>query len=178
MIALMLVVGEIFIEHMAQGALAEKNQLIEAFLLDRTHPAFGECIEVGGLWRQLERFNACGMEDRIEVLGEFGIAVVEQEAGISHGPVGGGDIAGDLFQPGFIGKRSDASEDDAAGLEVEEEQDIVGDQAGGGPDFSGEEVGGPESTAVCRRMNAAQVVWRLRSGAGPSPCRCRILPTV
>jgi hypothetical protein len=26
-----------------------------------------------------------------------------------------------------------------------------------------------QSTAVCRRMNAAQVVWRLRSGAGPSP---------
>src|ERR1035438_1186380 len=122
MIACMLVVGEIFIEHMAQGALAEKNQLIEAFLLDRTHPAFGEGIEVGGLWRQLERFNACGMEDRIEVLGEFGIAVVEQEASIGQGPVGGGDIAGDLFQPGFIGKRSEASEDDAAGLGGEEKE--------------------------------------------------------
>src|SRR5664279_4209310 len=97
MIAFMLMVGEIFIEHMAQGALAEKNQLIEAFLLDRTHPAFGEGIEVGGLWRQLERFNACGMEDGVEILGEFGIAVVEQEAGIGHGPVVGGDVAGDLF---------------------------------------------------------------------------------
>ena len=105
MIAFMLVVGEIFIEDMAQGGLAEKNQLIEAFLLDRTHPAFGEGIEVGGLWRQLERFNACGMEDGVEILGEFGIAVVEQEAGISHGPVGGGDIAGDLFQPCFIGEK-------------------------------------------------------------------------
>src|SRR5271170_3753480 len=80
MIAFMLMVGEIFIEHMAQGALAEENQLIEAFLLDRTHPAFGEGVEVGGLWRQLERLNACGREDGIEVLGEFGIAVVEEEA--------------------------------------------------------------------------------------------------
>src|ERR1022692_3222145 len=132
MIAFMLMVGEIFIEHMAQGALAEKNQLIEAFLLDRTHPAFGEGIEVGGLWRQLECFNACGMEDRIEVLGEFGIAVVEQEVGISHGPVGGGDIAGDLFQPSLVGEWGNAGEDDVAGLEVEEEQDVVGGQAGGG----------------------------------------------
>src|SRR5271157_4611177 len=97
MIAFMLVVGKIFLERMAQGALAEENQLMEAFFLDRTHPAFGKGIKVGGLWRQLERFNACGMEDGIEVLGEFGIAVVEQEAGIGHGPVVVGDIAGDLF---------------------------------------------------------------------------------
>src|SRR5271166_5408278 len=148
MIAFMLMVGEIFLERMAQGALAEENQLVEAFFLDRTHPAFGKGIEVGGLWRQLESLNACGMEDGIEVVGEFGIAVVEQEAGIGHGPVGGGDIAGDLFQPGLVGEWSDASEDDAAGLEVEEEQDVAGGQAGGGPDFSGEEIGGPEHGRV------------------------------
>src|SRR5208337_4661877 len=57
MIAFMLMVGKIFIEHMAQGSLAEENQLIEALFLDRTHPAFGDCVEVGGLWRQLERLN-------------------------------------------------------------------------------------------------------------------------
>src|ERR1035438_7920599 len=120
MIAFMLVVGEIFIEHMAQGALAEENQLIETFLLDRTHPAFGEGIEVGGLWRQFESLNAGGVEDRIEVVGEFGIAVVEQEAGIGHGRVGGGDIAGDLFQPGLVGEWTDSSEDDAAGFDRKE----------------------------------------------------------
>src|SRR5208283_5692843 len=105
-------------------------------------------VEVGGLWRQLESLNAGGLEDGIEVLGEFGIAVVEQEAGIGHGPVGGGDVAGDLFQPGLVGEWSDASEDDAAGLEMEEEQDVEGGQAGGGPDFSGEEIGGPEHGRV------------------------------
>src|SRR5208282_5435659 len=148
MIAFLLMVGEIFVERMAQGALAEENQLIEAFFLDRTHPAFGKGIEVGGLWRQLEGLNACGMEDGIEVLGEFGIAVVQEEAGIGHGPVVGGDIAGDLFQPGFIGKTGDASEDDATSLEVEEEQDVESGQAGGGPDFCGEEIGGPEHGLV------------------------------
>ena len=50
------------------------------------------------------------------------------------------------FSQASLGKRSDASEDDAAGLE--EEQDVVGGQAGGGPDFSGEEVGGPEDGRV------------------------------
>jgi len=41
--------------------------------------------------------NAGGLEDGIEVLGEFSIAVVEPEAGIGHGRVGGGNVAGDLF---------------------------------------------------------------------------------
>ena len=148
MIAFMLMVGKIFVESMAQGALAEENQMIEAFFLDRAHPAFGKGIEVWGLWRQLERLNACGMEDSVEVLGEFGIAVVQEETGIGHGRVVGGDVAGDLFQPGFIGKSGDASEDDAAGLEVEEEEDVAAGQAGGGPDFSGEEIGGPEHGLV------------------------------
>src|SRR5208337_5095290 len=148
MIAFMLMVGEIFLERMAQGALAEENQLIEAFFLDRTHPAFGKGVEVGGLWRQLESLNAGGVEDRIEVVGEYGIAVVEQEAGVGHGPVVGGDVAGDLFQPGLVGEWSDAGEDDSAGLEMEEEQDVEGGQAGGGPDFCGEEVGGPEHGRV------------------------------
>ena len=31
---------------------------------------------------------------------------------------------------------------------MEEEQDVVGGQAGGGPDFCGEEVGGPEDGRV------------------------------
>src|SRR5208337_1044908 len=148
MIAFMLMVGEIFIERMAQGALAEENRLIETLFLDRTHPAFRKGVEVGGLWRQLESFNACRVEDGVEILGEFSIAVVEQEASIGHGTVGGGDVAGDLFQPGFIGKRGDASEDDAAGLEMEKEQDVAGGQACGGPDFSGEEVVGPEHGRV------------------------------
>src|SRR5271167_350223 len=67
MIAFMLMVGKIFLERMAQGTLAEENQLIEALFLDRTHPAFGKGVKIGGLWRQLERLNACGVEDGVEV---------------------------------------------------------------------------------------------------------------
>src|ERR1022692_4929538 len=76
MIAFVLMVGKIFIERVAQGTLAKENHLIETFILHRTHPAFGEGVEVGRLWRQLASFNACGLEDRIEFLREFGIAVL------------------------------------------------------------------------------------------------------
>ena len=39
MIAFVLMAGRILIERVAQGALAEENQLIETFILDETHPA-------------------------------------------------------------------------------------------------------------------------------------------
>jgi len=46
-IALVLVVGEILLERVAQGPLAKENQLIETLLLDGPDPPFGEGVEVG-----------------------------------------------------------------------------------------------------------------------------------
>jgi len=59
-----------------------------------------------------------------------------------------GEVAGDLFQPRSIGKGRDAAEDDSASLQGKEEQDVEGGQAGGRPDFCGEEVGGPKHFLV------------------------------
>src|SRR5208282_5136156 len=97
MIAFVLMAGNILVERVAQGALAKENQLIETFILHRTHPAFGEGVEVGRLWWKFDGLNACGAEKSIEVLGEFGIAVVQQEAGVGHGTFGGGQVTRSLF---------------------------------------------------------------------------------
>src|ERR1039457_5562822 len=51
-------------------------------------------------------------------------------------------------KPLSVGKGCDAAEDDSASLEVEKEQDVEGGQAGGRPDFCGEEVGGPKHFLV------------------------------
>jgi len=97
MITLVLMVGQILLERVAQGTFAEKNQLIETLILHGTDPPLGEGVEVGRLWRELEGFEACGLEDGIEALGEFGVTIVEQKARLGHGAVLGGQIAGDLF---------------------------------------------------------------------------------
>ena len=47
-------------------------------------------------------------------------------------------------KPLSVGKGCDAAEDDSASLQVKKEQDVEGGQAGGRPDFCGEEVGGPK----------------------------------
>ena len=44
MIAFVLMVGKILIERVAQGTLAEENQLIETLLLYCAHPAFGKGV--------------------------------------------------------------------------------------------------------------------------------------
>ena len=97
MIAFVLMVGWVLVERVAQGTLAKGNQLIETCILYCAYPPFGEGVEVGRLWREFEWFHASGAEDGSEILGEFGIAVMEQEAGIGHGPVCDGQVAGDLF---------------------------------------------------------------------------------
>lgn len=82
MIAFVLIVGEILNERVAQRTLAKENQLIKAFIFDRTDPAFGEGIAIGRLGRKFERFNPCIARYGIEGFGEFGVAIMEQEVGV------------------------------------------------------------------------------------------------
>src|ERR1022692_3602264 len=72
---------------MAQRTLTEKNQLVETLFLDRPHPPFRKSVEVGRPCWELERLDAYSEEDVIEGLGEFGITVMEQVAGVGHGTV-------------------------------------------------------------------------------------------
>ena len=46
MIAFVLMVGQIFLERVAQGTFAKENQLIETLILGGTDPAFREGVEV------------------------------------------------------------------------------------------------------------------------------------
>jgi len=97
MIAFVLMVGQKLLERVTERALAKENQLIETLILYCAHPTFGEGVEVGGLGREFEGFHARGQEHGREGLGEFGVAVVEQEARFGHGSIRGGQVAGDLF---------------------------------------------------------------------------------
>jgi hypothetical protein len=90
-------VGQILIERVAQGTFAKENQLIETFILHGTDPPFGEGVEVGRLWRELEGLGAYTTEEGIKGFGEFGITMVEQEARFGHGAVLDDQAAGDLF---------------------------------------------------------------------------------
>jgi len=50
-------------------------------------------------------------------------------------------VARHLGDPGFCGVSSDPGEGNASSLQVQEEQDIVGDETAPGQDFDREEIG-------------------------------------
>jgi len=50
-------------------------------------------------------------------------------------PVFTGQVTGDLFHPDFMGPAGGAAQNNPAGLEVNEEQDVEGRQASRGPQW-------------------------------------------
>jgi hypothetical protein len=52
MVSFVMEVGDVFTERMTQRAFAKEDQLVEAFIFDGAHPAFGEGVEIGRLRRR------------------------------------------------------------------------------------------------------------------------------
>ncbi|HEX4124043.1 MAG TPA: hypothetical protein VHY37_04890 [Tepidisphaeraceae bacterium] len=90
--------------------------------------------------------DAGGSEDHVESGGELRIAVGDEiTAFFQDIAAGHGEIASDLAHPGVGEIGRDAAEVDLARLDVDEDQDVMRDQAEGGPDFGTEEVGGEQA---------------------------------
>jgi hypothetical protein len=54
-VALGVVVGDVFSDGCAEVVLAQQHELVEAFALDGTHKAFGVGVEIGTARRQADR---------------------------------------------------------------------------------------------------------------------------
>ena len=124
-------------------SLAEDAEVIEAFRFDAEDEAFGEGV--------LIRLSRCGgldadpllLQDRVELGDEFAVAVADQ-MGRLDGQRGEmpDDGLGLFDHPGPVRVGREAGKMNAAGANVDEEQDVVGLQSGQRPDFLGEEVAG------------------------------------
>ncbi len=65
--------------------------------------------------------------------------------------VGGNEeVAGLLANPGGVGAGRATGDPDGAGLVMNEEQDVEGDQSAGRPDLLGEEIRGPGHVEMAR----------------------------
>src|SRR4051794_26861141 len=96
-----IVIGNVLFENAVQVAFAEKEMVIQAFLTDGTNPAFSEGIGVRRLRRGEHNLDTFGAENSIESRGEFGIAVMDEEAhGVRHGWQLPSDLPGLLSDPG------------------------------------------------------------------------------
>jgi hypothetical protein len=79
---LVIPLGMVMLDVVAQGppqrALAEKNQLGQAFLLHRPDPALRIGIQVRAAYRQHQRLDPTGRDDRLERMGVLGVAIIQQ----------------------------------------------------------------------------------------------------
>src|ERR1700724_4401219 len=88
-----------------------------------------------------------------------------------------GHVPSDLVHPPFVRVNRHPGDIHPAALEMDEKQHVVGHQPCS-VSTSAVKKSVPASSAKWIRMNADQVVVRLRSGAGGTPWRRKTFPTV
>ncbi len=118
------------------------------------------------------------------MLAEFAVPIVDQILAVilhEHAFIDIGDIAHDLCHPFLMRIRNDSSDVDLARTQMDEEQDVIHDQAEARPHFRGKEIGSYRctiGTSMWLRMNSLQVVSFFRSPTGGKPCFRSTFPTV
>jgi hypothetical protein len=137
------VVVDKLLEQIFEMNFSEDKEVIEAFPADSGDEAFGVGVHVGGAEWGFEDAESLVFEEAVEGFGEFGVAVADED-----GLAGGRHVLGDgldlLKDPVFVGVLGDAGDMDAAGFDVDKEQDVKGVFAGRGPDGLSKEVAGEE----------------------------------
>ena len=94
--------------------------------------------------RQPDGFDSCRLQDSVERLRIFAVAVMyEMRRGLKRA-VEAGDVPRLLRNPFRVRMRRRARDEDSARPDVDEEEDIVGDESAGCPDMGCEEVGRPQ----------------------------------
>ena len=73
------VVFGVFPDQVFKVILAECGEVVEAFSFDGAHPGFGVGIEIRGFVGNHFDLDSAGLDDFVELFGEFGVAVAEQE---------------------------------------------------------------------------------------------------
>ena len=109
----------------------------------RPNPAFRESVEIGtSRWKD-EGPDASRVQEAPEGGAELAVPVMDEKASAGQkAPVGHGDVAGDLLHPLLVGVRCQPGNVDLPAGEVDEEEDVVGNQSLERPDLCREEVGG------------------------------------
>src|SRR6266446_850861 len=80
MIPLRMIVGQVLVDRIRQGAFPQQDHLLQRLLLDGAYKPFAVGVQVRTARRQEERFYPTVLEQCIERLREFRVPVVDQVA--------------------------------------------------------------------------------------------------
>src|SRR5262245_42587092 len=77
-ISLVVVMGQIRLDHRAEAGLAEHDHLLQRLFFDRADKPFAVGIEIRGPWRQDDGLHPACAKYLVEAMEKFRVAIVEQ----------------------------------------------------------------------------------------------------
>jgi hypothetical protein len=90
MIAFLMIMGGIFVEHFPEGVFPKQDEFGQGFFLDGSHPALGMGIQIRTTWGKVDEGAPSRLYGLLKGGAELGIAVIEhmlpgsQEASLRH----------------------------------------------------------------------------------------------
>jgi transposase-like protein len=78
MITLGMIVGEVLVDHMIEGAFTQYNHLLQGLLLDGAHEPFAVGVQIRAPGGQDDRFHAARLQEPIERRRKFGVSITNQ----------------------------------------------------------------------------------------------------
>jgi len=133
----------------AQVPDTECHDVVQTFRFDAEHKALGASVQVGAARWQPDCFHARCRENAAELLRVERVAVEDDVPVVFEKPSEDIDeVPRRLRHPRITGVVNDAGDLDASGLEVDDEQDVIADEADEGEHLDGEEVGGGDDVGV------------------------------
>jgi len=146
-----MIIGEPRIEDVPKVPLAENDEVVQHLVLGALHPGLGEWVHVRTPRRNRPELNAVVLQNRTELGGELAVAVADDVRRSVFGRLFGEDdahVSRGLGHPNGVGIGRHPGNVNAAGVEVDEEQDVERDRPAHRPHGLGEEVGSPNCFQV------------------------------
>jgi hypothetical protein len=76
------IMSQVVVDNVPKVIFAQDNEMVQTFLAYRQDPAFAERVQVRRRRADFLCFNSLGLHDRVELLGEFGVKIVQQVGGL------------------------------------------------------------------------------------------------
>jgi hypothetical protein len=109
-----------------KGMFAKQDQLPEAFLFYRSHPAFCVRIQIGTSQRKLDRLHANGFDSLVKRGTVFAVTIVNQAMAVAEKPqIDHGDIPRHWDHPLLARMGRKARNVDLPGSDLHEEEDVI-----------------------------------------------------
>ena len=163
----LVVVERVGREDVLEVAAADDQEPIEALTADGSDPALGVRSRLGCPYRRFDHADAFGVKDLVEVAGEFAVAVTDEEPWAEILVVElHQQVACLLGHPAAVRVGGDPGQLDAAGRQLDEEQDVETLRKS----VSTVRKSHSRMLAACWRRNSVQLASsRVGAGRSPSP---------